>query len=84
MNKDKANHYYMEIQNIRITYVPNNDRAKEKDWAGSDVLRIQSRKSDKNHALNMGAELPINGPDDFINMIATLCEVYHTGRASGK
>jgi len=84
MNKDKANHFYGELQNIRITYVPSRDRAKEKDWAGSDVFRIQAHRSDKNNALNRGAELPINGPDDLINLVAMLCEVYHTGRASGK
>jgi hypothetical protein len=81
MKKDGANHIYEECQNVRMTYVPAKDRATAKNWAGCDVIRIQSHKNDKDNALHMGAELPL--PDDptvFVDMISKLCAVFSEGR----
>jgi hypothetical protein len=82
--RDSANHLYEELQNIRITYVPAADRTEKNNWAGSDVIRIQSHKGEKGNALHMGAELPIKNPDVFVEMIAKLCTVYHAGRSKRK
>ncbi len=81
MNRDNANHLYEELQNIRITYVPATDRTEANNWAGSDVIRIQSHKNERDNTLHMGAELPIRDPDVFVEMIAKLCAVYHAGRS---
>ena len=80
MNTDNANHLYEELQNIRITYVPAGDRQDAKNWAGSDVIRIQSYKTETDKSLHMGAELPVPDPDVFVEMISKLCAVYNAGR----
>lgn len=82
MNRDQANHIYEEVANIRITYVPATDRTSAKNWAGCDVLRIQSHKNETDQSLHMGAELPIQSPDVFVDMISKLCAVYHEGRGT--
>jgi hypothetical protein len=81
MEKDKNSHIYMEVSNIRITYVPSADRTENSDWAGHDVLRIQAYQNDTNKRLHNGAELPIETPDRFIEFISALCTVYNNGRS---
>jgi hypothetical protein len=80
MKKDMKNHSYLEVGNIRVTYIPVSDRNANSDWSGSDVIRIQAYKNDKNKSLHKGAELPIETPDIFIELISALCTVYNNGR----
>lgn len=80
LQKDGPGHLYAEVENIRITYIPAKDRAAGKDWAGSDVIRIQSYKGLNDKALNMGAELPISSPEKFGEFVAAICQVYIEGR----
>ena len=80
LQKDGSNHMYAEVENIRITYIPASDRATDKDWANSDVIRIQSYKSANDRSLNMGAELPIRSTKVFSKFIAAIRRVYFEGR----
>ncbi len=78
--KDGSNHMYAEVENIRITYIPASDRATDKDWSNSDVIRIQSYKSANDKSLNMGAELPIRSTKVFFKFITAIRRVYFEGR----
>jgi hypothetical protein len=78
--RDGPGHVYAEVDNIRITYVPAKDRDPDKDWAGSDVIRVQAYRGDTSRALFPGAELPIRSPEVFVELISALCSVYNTGR----
>ncbi len=82
MPQDQAGHYFSEVDNIRVTYIPAANRAAGKDWSGSDVIRIQSYKNPARHrALQQGAEFPVPSPDALIRFIETLCTAYHGGRS---
>ena len=81
MEKDGSNHLYIDIDNVRITYVPSKDRDKSADWAGSDVIRIQAYKG-AGQSLHMGAELPVKSPRVFVKLIAGLCAVYDEGKGN--
>jgi len=78
MKKDQANHLYTEVENIRITYVPAKDRGKDADWAGSDVIRLQAYKG-VGKSLHMGAEMPVQSPTAFVELITALCQAYSQG-----
>jgi len=78
--KDGKGHIYADIENIRVTYIPAKDRSGSKDWAGSDVIRVQSYKSDADRSLHMGAELPVESPEVFGQFVAAICQVYAEGR----
>jgi hypothetical protein len=60
--RDGAGNEYIEVDNVRITYVPADRRDAAKNWAGQDVVRIQARRDDGTNALHMGAEFPVDGP----------------------
>lgn len=80
MLQDIRNHCYLEVGNIRVTYVPAADRTDNSNWSGFDVIRIQAYQNDENKQLHKGAELPIESPDKFIELISALCSVYDNGR----
>lgn len=82
MKTDDAGNLYDDVSNVRITYVPSGKRADAKNWAGQDVIRLQAYKTDpqQSQALHMGAELPIESTEVFIDLISTLCGVYNIGR----
>lgn len=80
LQQDGPGHLYAEVENIRITYIPAGNRPAGKDWADSDVIRIQSYKGANDKSLNMGAELPISSPEVFGGFIAAICQVYVEGR----
>jgi hypothetical protein len=81
LDRDGKNHLYAEVENIRITYIPAADRTPEADWAGSDVIRLQSYRGFDNKSLHMGAELPISSPEVFGKLVAALCQIYIEGRS---
>lgn len=80
MPVDSAGHLFQDVDNVRVTYVPAADRKPELNWAGSDVVRLQSYKQGTTGALHMGAELPVASPDAFVALISVLCAVYNEGR----
>ena len=80
--RDAKAHLYAEVGNIRITYVPSAERQPSKDWASSDVLRIQAYKGGKDMSLFPGAEIPIPTSRVFVELIAALRSVYSEGKGS--
>jgi len=80
MQLDSKNHNYLEVGNIRVTYVPVEDRDHNSDWSGHDVIRIQSYKNDENKSMHLGAEFPIESSERFIELISALCTIYNAGR----
>ncbi len=79
IEQDEPGHNFIEIENIRLTYISAADRSQDKDWAGSDVMRIQAYKGD-GKSLFMGAEIPITSPEVMIDLIAALCQLYNSSR----
>jgi len=72
--KDSAGNLFVEVSNIRITYIFAKNREKAKDWSGKDVMRFQAYKDRANgNSLHKGAEYPINGETDFLDIIGELC-----------
>ncbi len=78
--KDSKDHIYAEIENVRVTYIPAKDRDGSKDWAGSDVIRVQAKRDSTSNSLYMGAEFPVPSPEAFGQFIAAVCQVYAEGR----
>jgi len=78
--KDNKGHIYADVGNIRVTYIPARDRDASKEWAGSDVIRVQAYKSHTDNSLHMGAEFPVLSPEDFGQFVAALCQVYAEGK----
>lgn len=74
--RDSRNHVYVEVENCRLTFVPAADRAESKNWAGSDVIRIQARRGDDSDALHRGAELPVGDSNAVLNLVAAICRLY--------
>ncbi len=84
MSRDSAGHFYADVDNIRVTFIPAHDRATGKDWSNSDVIRVQSYKNTGvSHSLQQGAEFPVSSPDSLIRLIETLCAAYHGGSQQG-
>jgi hypothetical protein len=75
--RDSKGHIYGEVRNVRITYIPAADRAPEKDWPGSDVIRINALK--EAGGLHMGAEFPVPTPEHFASFVGTFCQIYAEG-----
>ena len=81
LSTDTAGNLYVDIENVRITYVCAAHRRPDTEWAGTDVLRIQAYREPGSRALHMGAEiiLPVNGPGVLrvIEGLACLCSAAH-------
>lgn len=78
--KDSAGHLYAEIANIRVTYIPARDRDEDKDWSGSDVIRVQAYRGSEDNSLHRGAEFPVSSPEAFGQCVGAICQVYAEGR----
>ena len=76
MEQDGNNHWFVEVGNLRLTFIPKKDRPNAKDWAGSDVIRIQARRNDRNASLHMGAEYPVSGESDVTKLMLGLRGLY--------
>jgi len=80
MPQDNAGHFYAEVDNIRVTFIPARGRGPEKDWSGSDVIRVQSyNNTEVSQSLRQGAEFPVPSADALVRFIETLCAAYHGG-----
>ena len=53
---------YIEVNELRITYIPADARAIAKNWPGQDILRIQTFQ-DESHDHFETLESPINDSD---------------------
>lgn len=81
MHKDASGNAYIDLDNIRITYVPADRRSTAKNWAGQDVLRVCAKRGNGN-SLHRGAEFPITGPAAVLRFIEGLCRLCLTQRGS--
>jgi hypothetical protein len=72
--KDGSGNSYVEISNLRITYVPRSQRQSAKDWAGSDVIRVQAYKDDPalSKSLFQGAEFPVESHKQVVELISAV------------
>ena len=73
---DSKNNKYIDLKNIRISYVDHKNRPVNKNWPGADVIRIQAYRGDRTNALHQGAELPISNKRDIVNLIDVLVVFY--------
>jgi hypothetical protein len=79
--EDSKGHVYIDVENIRITYIPAADRTEAANWSGSDVIRVQSYKGESDRSLHMGAEFPVPSSEVFGQVVAGICQVYADGRS---
>ncbi len=78
--KDGPGNPYMNFGDwTRLTFVERK-RGDQKDWAGSDVIRIDSYREEGTDALHRGPEIPIGQPDDALEFVATFIRLYRANR----
>ena len=82
MKKDSTGNHYIDVSNLRLTYVPAERRRPEANWSGQDVIRVQARRNPDNDALHMGAEFPVGDEQAFIELIEGLCRLYRSAERS--
>lgn len=64
---DSSGNIYIEVGNLRISYIEQKNRIAIKDWPSADVIRIQAyRNSSK--ALHKGAEYPVENEKSIYNL----------------
>jgi hypothetical protein len=71
-----------EIGNLRITFVPADERNPSADWAGSDVIRIQAFRQDPSisKSLYIGPEFPCDSEADLENLVGAIRRAFERGR----
>lgn len=74
--KDSKGNTYVDVENIRITYVENKNRQSNTDWAETDVIRFQAYKGHDNNALHMGAEIPIERTIQILDLMEALIKIF--------
>ena len=74
-NYDKRGNPYLQTTWTRLTYIASGKRPVGKNWSGSDVIRIQSKKG-KGNALQQGAEIPIKDKKELGQFIASIVEIF--------
>jgi hypothetical protein len=81
MNVDSANHWFVDVGNVRVTYVPAGDRRENAHRRECDAIRMQSYKG-HGRALNQGAEMPLTPENDLLELIESLCRLHRQGSAA--
>jgi hypothetical protein len=64
---DSKGNIYIEVGNLRISYIEQKNRSSLKDWPNADVLRIQAYRGEGN-ALHQGAEYPVENEKSIYNL----------------
>jgi len=82
MKTDSKGNIYKEVNNLRISYIKSSNRKPNKDWPGSDVIRIQAYRDGVSASLHMGAEIPISNSGSVLDLIETFVDLYKTGTKS--
>lgn len=72
--RDSKNNIYIEVENLRISYIEQQSRSSLKDWPNSDVLRIQAYTG-KGKSLHKGAEYPVNNEKDMYRLFEALSKL---------
>jgi len=86
ISTDGSKQPFLRIGNIRVTFVAAVERPEARNWADTDVLRVQAYRDSESDALHKGAEFPVDTPEAMFELISGLCTVYNEGRrrARGK
>ena len=70
MEYDKKNgNPFVDVGNIRITYIDKKTRQPSSNWSDSDTIRFAAYKNDKDSSLHKGAEIPVRTKDEIIDLI---------------
>lgn len=77
---DQRNQPYVDVDNIRITFVPATVRDPDKRWEATDMLRFNAYRDDGTSAIHRGAEIPLPSAERLVELIAAMCAVYAVGR----
>ncbi len=70
---DTKGNKYIQIENVRITYVNKIRRPVAKNWSNQDVIRIQALKD--NGGLHIGAEYPIYNNDSIPLLVSAIVKL---------
>jgi hypothetical protein len=77
---DQSGNSFVEVGNLRVTYVPAAKRKEDKRWTDADVIRVQAYRGDPAHSksLHKGGEFPLRGGDAnaLADLIAGICQLY--------
>lgn len=76
METDSKGNIFVDVGNVRISYIESQKRLMSKDWAETDVIRIQAYKGRDTKALHMGAEIPIEKTEKIIDLMEALIKIY--------
>ncbi|WPB74592.1 hypothetical protein KYC5002_36980 [Archangium violaceum] len=68
----KGNRFFKIGGWTRVTLVKAKNRDHAKNWAGCDVLRIQSYLNQESEKVMMGAEYPLDSPEALEDLIDAL------------
>lgn len=84
MKQDQSGNLYVEVDNLRLTYVRAGRRTDAANWAGPDVIRVQSYRGDGTRALHLGAEFPVGSGTQFVELIEKLCLLYRDAQVEAQ
>ena len=65
---DSKGNTYIEVGNLRLSYIEQKNRSNTKDWPGADVIRIQAYRDSVSKALHQGAEYPVYDEKDIYKL----------------
>ena len=72
---DSKGNVYIEVGNLRISYIEQKNRSNTKDWPGADVLRIQAYRDSNSKALHQGAEYPVYNEKDIYKLFRAISKL---------
>jgi hypothetical protein len=82
MKTDRRDQAFVDVGEVRLTFVRGKNRAPVKDWAPGDVLRVQaygrSKKTGK-RVLRRGAEIPVGSAAQVLELITAIAELTKPG-----
>jgi hypothetical protein len=72
---DTKNNKYIELDNLRITYVKRENRHSKKDWPEADVLRFQAYRDMESKQLHQGAEYPVHDEESAFKLLEGISKI---------
>jgi hypothetical protein len=75
LRTDSAGQQYIDVDTVRLTYVPREMRTEKKDWAGRPVIRIQAYREGTSGPLHQGAEFPVDSREEVLSFVEAFCQL---------
>ena len=72
---DSSGQVYVDVDNVRLTFIPSESRPPEKNWADKKYYVRFSAYTGEGNKIHLGAELPINGIDDARKLAEAFIEL---------